>query len=99
MATLAGACGGWAGVIVEQRHGIEVLACADHGQHLLAAIRRCAREPHPAAAHEEQTGWLRALQHDVIASAIIAALDLARDIGQRLRIQSGEEWDVAKFVW
>ena len=91
--------GGRAGVIVEQRHGVEVLARADHGQHLLAAIRRSARKPHPAAAHEEQTGRLLAFQHNVIARAKIAALDLARDIGQRLRIQSGEKWDVAKFVW
>jgi hypothetical protein len=35
----------------------------------------------------------------MLARAKIAALDPARDIGQRLRIQSGEKWDVAKFVW
>jgi hypothetical protein len=35
----------------------------------------------------------------VIAGAILAALDLARDISQRLCIQGGEKCDVAKFVW
>jgi hypothetical protein len=35
----------------------------------------------------------------MFAGAEIAALDLARDIGQSLRIQSGEKRDVVKFGW
>ncbi len=85
-------------MIVEERHGVEVLAGTNHSQHLLTTIGRCTRKPHPAAAHEEQTRWLLALQRDVVAGAIIAALNLSRDIGQCLFIQGGEKWDVAKFV-
>src|SRR6266536_96896 len=93
-----GARGGRVRRIVKQWHSIEILAGADHGQHLLAPVGGRARETDAAAADEEQPRRLLALEHYMLAWAIFTALNLARDIRQCLLVQRGEKRDVVEFA-
>jgi hypothetical protein len=35
----------------------------------------------------------------MLAGAVVAALNLTRDVVQRLLVQRSKEWDVTEFAW